>query len=166
MGDILGLSDLASVGTLLSSIAVLVSLVYLGLQMRQNAKHTRALIHQGRAQRIIDIQLGFADPAMAAAIIQGNGGEPTPDAVRKVQFDYFCWATIISMEDSFQQRSDGLLSDDQFDGLRRGLVGAMSSPGVRAFWQATRAEDGSRFAAFVNDIIASLPPANEAGARD
>jgi len=43
------LSDLASIGSLVSRFAVLVSLIYLAQQTRQNSKHTRALtrLHGG-----------------------------------------------------------------------------------------------------------------------
>jgi hypothetical protein len=51
----MNLSDLAAIGSLVSGIAVLVSLVYLAQQTRQNSKHTRALIQQGRAIQSADI---------------------------------------------------------------------------------------------------------------
>jgi hypothetical protein len=46
------LSDLASIGSLVSGTPVTASLIYLALQTHQDAKHTKALIHQGRAARI------------------------------------------------------------------------------------------------------------------
>jgi hypothetical protein len=45
----MSLSDLASISNLVSSVAVLASLVYLAQQIRQNTKHTRTLIQQGRS---------------------------------------------------------------------------------------------------------------------
>ena len=45
----MSLSDLASIGSLVSGVAVLVSLIYLSQQTRQNTKHSRALIQQGRS---------------------------------------------------------------------------------------------------------------------
>ena len=53
----MSLSDLAAIGSLISGVAVLISLIYLARQMRQNTKHTRALIQQGRVERISN-QLG------------------------------------------------------------------------------------------------------------
>lgn len=49
----MNLSDVASVATIISSAAVALSLVYLGLQARQNTKHTRALIQAGRVDRLM-----------------------------------------------------------------------------------------------------------------
>jgi hypothetical protein len=40
----MSLSDLASIGSFVSGAAVLVSLVYLRLQIRQNTRHSQALI--------------------------------------------------------------------------------------------------------------------------
>jgi hypothetical protein len=57
------LSDLASIGSLISSAAVLISLVYLALQIRQAERNQRALIHQGRASRMI---------ALTASLIRGS----------------------------------------------------------------------------------------------
>jgi hypothetical protein len=159
----MSLSDLASIGTLISSFAVLGSLIYLGLQMRQNARHTRALIHQGRVARIIDTQLHAAEPSQAAAFIAGNGGEPTEAAIRRRAFECYCGAAFISLEDSFDQRSDGLLSDAQFEGFRRGVGWVMSDAGVRVRWQTMRPGYGaSPFAVFVDEVIAKLPAAPDA----
>ena len=58
------LSDLASIGSLISSAAVLISLVYLALQIRQAERNQRALIHQGRASRMIALMAQIADPGI------------------------------------------------------------------------------------------------------
>ena len=48
-GAFMSLSDLAAIATVISGLAVLGSMIYLAQQTRQNSKHTRALIQQGRA---------------------------------------------------------------------------------------------------------------------
>lgn len=53
------LSDLASLGILISSVAVLVSLTYLAYQIRQSTKHTRALIQLARVDRLMSQMIGF-----------------------------------------------------------------------------------------------------------
>src|SRR5262249_49939347 len=145
-------SDLASIGTLASSIAVFVSLIYVGLQMRQNAKHTRALIHQGRVARIVDFQLRCAEPSLSAAIVAGNGLEATQTTVREQQFHWFCLALFMSMEDTFDQNTEGLIGQKQFADLKRGLSGSISEPGLRAFFQSR--VDDSPFGRYIGEIIA------------
>jgi hypothetical protein len=49
------LSDLASIGNLVSGLAVLASLVYLSLQLRQTDRNQKALMNQGTVTRNTDI---------------------------------------------------------------------------------------------------------------
>ena len=55
------LTDLASLGSFVSAVAVVISLIYLALQVRQNTRHSQALIQQGRAARISDAALKIAE---------------------------------------------------------------------------------------------------------
>jgi hypothetical protein len=67
------LSDLASIATAISGLAVTASLIYVGIQTKQNVRHTRALIHQGTAARTTNLLLGFMNPEAVKAWIEGNG---------------------------------------------------------------------------------------------
>jgi hypothetical protein len=58
----MSLSDLASIGTLVSGLAVLISLVYLSLQIRQTAKDQRALMDQETVTRNIGILMFLSQP--------------------------------------------------------------------------------------------------------
>ena len=43
------LSDIASIATAISGLAVTASPIYVGIQTEQNVRHTRDLVHQGTA---------------------------------------------------------------------------------------------------------------------
>jgi hypothetical protein len=45
-------------------------------------KHFKALIQQGRVTRSVTQLLGYSDPEIAAAWIEGDGGTATLDAVK------------------------------------------------------------------------------------
>jgi hypothetical protein len=70
----------------LSGLAATVSLIYVGIQIRQNVRHTMAQIHQGTAARTTTILLGRMNADTVAAWIEGNGGTPTPELIRRRQF--------------------------------------------------------------------------------
>jgi hypothetical protein len=110
----MGLSEIASLGTVVSGLAVTASLIYVGIQTRQNVRHTRALIHQGTAARTTNLLLGFMSIEAVTAWIEGNGGTVTPELVRQWQFFYQCGVLMIAIEDYFNQHEVGLLSDEQF----------------------------------------------------
>ena len=78
----MSLSDMASVASIISSAAVALSLIYLGLQAHQNTKHTRALIQAGRVDRLMAQVIGYSDADKCAAYLTGNGQAATAEAMQ------------------------------------------------------------------------------------
>ena len=102
----MSLSDLASIGSFISGIAVLVSLVYLSLQIRQNTKHSQALIQQGRAARIADIASRIVELRADDGLNGCFDGSPEASAKDVSRFLSMARAFFISAEDSFLQIED------------------------------------------------------------
>lgn len=150
------LSDFATLSTALSGIAVTGSLIYLALQTHQNSKHTRALIHQGRIARIAELAQAATNSDMATALIVGMGGEPTPVEVKRVQFRFYCTASFYGWQDSFSQHQKGLLDDDIYLQMQTAVRHALGNSAWRAEWENLRVP-GTKFAAFVDEIISTLP---------
>jgi len=106
------LSDIATFSTAVSGMAVTASLIYPALQTHQNAKHTKALIHQGRIAALRDVFLARSNADVAAAIIVATGGEPTPREVQQQQYSAICGATFYCWQDTYLQYRSGLLEDE------------------------------------------------------
>jgi hypothetical protein len=156
------LSDIASIATAISGLAVTASLIYVGIQTKQNVRHTRALIHQGTAARSTNLLLGFMNAEAVAAWIEGNGGTPTPELIRQRQFYYHCGIAMIAMEDYFSQHEDGLLSDEQFSRGCATFRERLREPGLRALWlkqRETMAKAAPRYCAFIDSLCNGKPSA-------
>jgi hypothetical protein len=155
----MNLSDLAAIGSLVSGIAVLVSLVYLAQQTRQNSKHTRALIQQGRAIQSADMPLRTAENASLAELrLRGDEGDKT---LNRIQFSQY-WLLRISIfwmwEDQFNQHQDGLLDGARFAGTIEVMKLQFQMPGCRYVWKRGRMGFAPKFQAFVNDIMQQTRP--------
>jgi len=151
----MSLSDLASVGSFVSGVAVLISLIYLSLQVKQNSKHTRALIVQGRAARITGQYLTLASSDLVSAWIVANGAAPTQETVWRRQFALQSVATDYSWEDTFCQHEAGLLNEDQFGDFRAKVKVLLSEPGLRSYFsQRPISKDGpTPFHIFVEELL-------------
>lgn len=149
------LADAASFSTAVSGFAVTGSIVYLAIQTHQSTKHTRAQIQQGATARVTAITLGAMRAENCAAWIEGNGGEPTLEEIRKHQFVLHCQTAINAMEDLFVQSRDGLHSQEHFARECETFRGLLALPGFRAYWLGQR-EDVSRaaprFSAFIDSL--------------
>ena len=149
------LSEISSIATAVSGFVVTISLIYVAIQTQQNVRHTRALIHQGTAARTTTLLLGLMNADAAAAWIEGNGGTPTPELIRKRQFQNQCGTAMIAMEDYFSQHEEGLLSEEQFARGSESFRILLREPGVRAYWlrqKEVMAKAAPRYCAFIDSL--------------
>src|SRR5215471_4269187 len=99
-GGPMSLSDLASLGSFVSGVAILVSLIYVALQLRQSAKHQRALMHQGYAARVTESLHWFAEPANAELRARIIAGETTFTAEELYRLRQFFRVAILNVQDA------------------------------------------------------------------
>jgi hypothetical protein len=150
----MSLSALASLGSFVSGIAVLISLIYLALQVRQTKRNQQISIRHSRASRTVELHLALADPAMADAWSHGSGSPQGITRTEVSQFIHLCRAHFFHFEDSFYQREEGLLNDDAFETVVAGVRLLARSPGWRSAWKIGRPNFGGRFRDFMDGVIA------------
>ncbi len=162
----MSLSDLASLGSFISGVAVLVSLVFLYFQLRQvivqvmqTEKNQQSAIRQNRATRTVDIILSTLPAEVAEAVQKGLAGTHDMTLVQLQQFRTFCRASFHNAEDTYFQHEDGLLSESAFATWKAGAAGVFAMPGYRAMWKQQHGQYHPRFVAFIDGFIASVPAA-------
>ncbi len=159
----MSLSDLASVGSFVSGFAVLISLIYLALQVKQTKRNQQIAIRHSRASRVVELHLALANAAVADAWLHGSGSPEALTPIELGQFNNLCRALFFHFEDSFYQREEGLLNDDAFETVVAGARLSARSPGWRAAWKLARPNFGGPFLAFMDGVVAGAtaePPVN------
>lgn len=159
------LAELASIGNFVSGCAVLVSLVFLTLQIRQTNKNQRAIIQQGRAARIADFLLHVAEPSLLPAWSAGLRGDREIDPDRYFQFMYIARARFVSFEDSFLQSQSGLMENGVFLGHTNAFRAVFNAAGLRAAWKLTRTSYDPDFAKFVDRLASESPLDSDSGVQ-
>jgi hypothetical protein len=89
----MSLSELAEMGSFISGVAILSSLVFLYFQLRQinqqvkqAEKNQQSAIRQGRATRTVDIVLTGTEPSLADAFVKGTFGDEDISLTQLSQF--------------------------------------------------------------------------------
>jgi hypothetical protein len=156
------LSDLASIGSLVSGVAVLVSLIYLAQQTRQNSRHTRALIQQGRASQgqAGIVQWIATDPSTAEVYLRGCEGDVTLDRVQFIRFFYMMISAFFAWEDSFYQHREDLVENERHAAMMMTIKTILQGPGAIAAWQMGRTSFGADFQSFVDGLLSEASMAN------
>lgn len=155
----MSLADLAS---LTSSVAVLVSLIFLGLQIRQSNRNQRSLMQQGRSTRNVDLLCRLGDPKVSEVFVRVAKAEELSDVDYFVLYGYMA-SVFWSYEDCFLQFRSGMLDAASWESDVATLKRLLSNPAYRAVWRAARGAGGEEYKAFLDGLAAEAkhtPPAN------
>jgi hypothetical protein len=160
----MSLSDLASLGSFVSGVAVLVSLVFLYFQLRQvneqvrqAERNQRATISQARASRTVEIALRNVDGPTATAYWRVLGGAADLTGTELQQFMAYFRAFLANGEDTFLQGEHGLLEPATRRAYLASMAVTWASPAYRLAWPTMRGVVGADYAAFVDRMIAETP---------
>lgn len=157
------LSDLAALGSFVSGIAVLVSLIYLSLQIRQNTLAHRATAHKVRADFVMESLHQLGDPVLASTFVRGAAGDRTLSEAEFTQFNAYMHAWFVGMSEIHWLHQRGMLDEDAFQGSIAALRARLQSPGIRAEWSVVRPVMPEHFRVEVDRLMAEqapAPPAN------
>jgi len=158
------LSDLAALGSFVSGVAILVSLVFLYFQLRQvyaqirlAERNQQATIQQDRYGRVFEVNLAMTEPTLADAVAKGTVGARDLSPTQFTQFRAYCSARFQISENTFLQHKAGLLNDEAFAAFLNGFVAAFHAPSIRVMWKWQRPFHAAEFAAFVDALVEKTP---------
>jgi hypothetical protein len=156
----MSLSDLASLGSFVSGIAILISLIYVSLQLRQSTKHQRALMHQGYAARVTENLHWLAEPGNAELRARIIAGETAFKAEELYRLQQFLRVGVLNSQDSYLQHRSGLLDATAFNTSMLGLRAALlSQPVFRALWMDMAPTIAPDFRSVIETMIGEARPA-------
>jgi hypothetical protein len=154
----MSLSDLASLGNFVSGVAVLISLVYLALQVRQAERNQRGLMQQGRADRLSFLLLQMSEAGTAEIYSKGADAPQDLSESELERFLLICRSAFLSGEDSLLQYKAGLLDEAAFASYAAGAKGQLTSPGLRLAWRLLSPGFGPDFVAFMDEQFKATQP--------
>lgn len=156
----MSLSDLASLGSFVSGLAVVITLIFLLMQMRQDNRNQRSLIQQARAERSMAALREFASPHYSAIVGKlVDNGDLTAAEVNMLLRTISAY--FLSVADSFLQFRAGTLDDAGWKADEETVTVLLRNPATRAAWRIIRQYFSGDYQAFVDDIVARTDPALE-----
>ena len=144
---------IGAIGEILGAVAVLVTLVYLAAQIRQNSRFVQAATYHSTCRARNEFNFAVATtPELSALMIRAADESTTLDAEEQQRFDSLMWGFFNLFEDSFVQHTHGLLTNESWELMRWAMAVQLRSPGVREWTQRNR----SGITAALQDEITSL----------
>jgi hypothetical protein len=127
---------LSAIGQLVGALGVIVTLIYLAKQIRQNTRATYANAYQTYTSSISQTNLSIASNRELACLMQRATADPYEDfdPVDRMQWSHFILSHLRSLEGLYVQRVLGPEAVRAWEAQCAMINGFAAWPAVRGFW--------------------------------
>ena len=155
----MNLDDLANMGQVIGAIAVVVSLIYVALQIRQNTNAVRSATVQTVHEHFAKwYHLVAADDELAKIIANGLRDYESLSEHQRVRFVAAFMAFLSYSQNAFLKWRQGLLASPLWLGWELVIMNLVCAPGGKAFWKDRAYMFGDEFRRYIDhDLIKREP---------
>jgi hypothetical protein len=154
----LQVSEWGSIAEVVTAIAVVISLIYVGLEVHRN---TLTQVQASTQALITDINRSYEsiaeDAELSCIYLRGQADFSGLSAHEKVRFSAFSMMALRSLEDLHTQWLEGLVDKRIWTGFDRQMSEFAQSPGFSQWWAIRRQFFNDEFQAFWESKIAEKP---------
>jgi hypothetical protein len=162
----MSLEDLGNIGEFVAAIAVVISLVYLAIQIRQNTRqvdvNTTAL-QQAAFDQAIQCFSRYRDPitrdtALAELYLTGLRDPDALNAPERLRFRHILMDLFLGYYSMYLRSQDSAFFGESWEANVPIIRDLLTYPGVGAWWDATRERCGYHptFVAKLDDMLAAV----------
>lgn len=162
----MSLTTLAQLGEFVGGFFVVISLVYLAYQVRQNTVSLQTENYARALDRMSTVQRNLSTDGELNRIVVV--GAQTPDALtrtERMRFTWYLYELIGAAEFVYHQAQQGALPAEVWERWRATMVWWLSNPGIQQWWDSKPTPFSASFEAFGNELIRTTPFDPEAAAR-
>ena len=153
----MSLEQLANLGEFISGIAVIASVIYLAIQIRQNTQSVKSSTLATNTANWSSMLVGLADAGKSDAYLSGILGKEDIGAAHFLQFTQISRAMLVSRETQHYQYLNGALDKDVYLGYERACKDQMLVfPGFQMIWEITREGFSPAFREMVDGLISEI----------
>ena len=159
----MSLQDLGNLGEFVGAVAVVVSLVYLAVQIRQNTQVVRANVELDNARLAAEFNSQVAgNPELVDLWRRSASGEPL-DADEQIRWGFLMANLFYRLEGLYRQHRRGLLPAESWAAWDRLLVFVLANPITRSWWDSRNHPFSGAFVEHVESVKDSLTKAPTSG---
>ena len=150
------LLEWGALGELIGGIAIIVSLIYVGLQIKQNAYALKLSTAHDTIEVLSDLYLVPAQNSELADIFfRGLQDINALEGVDRLRFYGFLHKFFRTYENTHYQFTRGALESEPFEGITKEFIFITLMPGGQVYWQERKSWYSEEFQAYVDRELTS-----------
>jgi len=128
------------IGEIIAAVAVIASLVYLAVQLKQNTQAIRLNTGHNASEQLIELYavFGVGEPERAALALKGMQSPETLEPTEKMAFMGMLHSFFRGYENLYYQHAGGALDARVWKGAFRSMIDMTKQPGMTVYWEARK----------------------------
>ena len=144
------------IAEIIASFAVIVSLIYLAVQLRQNTNAVRLSTMHNVTEELRDWNKGIAgNGSVASILLRGMQNPDDMGGEDKLRFYCLLYSMFWALENAFVQHNAGALDADEWAGIRQSFTDFGKLPGMQDYWSNRKHWFGPKFQRFMDTEVMS-----------
>ena len=145
------LEEIGILAQVAGTLGVIASLVFVGVQIRQNTKTTRAQVQENMTSGYVEVVCLLTDHAevFARGIAATPETFPSFSNTDKVVFFSVLFAAFKHFENIHSQHRRGFIDRESWNAWSENVLMHFNQPGVQMWWSLRKGSFGLRFREFV-----------------
>jgi hypothetical protein len=149
------LEQLASAASIITALAIVVSVVYASIQIRHNTRAVTAAAFQQVVDSFAKISFEIAKDRSATDLyVRGSRDFRSLGEVERAQFSLMLLSFLRRAENVLFQSTTHVLTSEHWSGIRTSIKAILSPPGARAGWSEIQDRLNPQFRSYVEMLLA------------
>lgn len=148
------LSELANIAEIIGAFAVVVSLIYVGVQVNDSNRAVRSASVNDANVAVQEWYMAIGSDEQASRLFyRALMSESALPNEEEFQFIMFFHGVFLAFQNSYLMAEEGTVDPELVDGLTGAILAVKDTPGTRRYWQQRRTTLHPRFVAYVDDLM-------------
>lgn len=151
----LKLSDWASIAEVVGAIAIVISLIYVGIQLNNSTRAVRSATANATSTAISSWYSDIGTNLQASEVfLKGIANPESLTPIETAQFIFLAHGLFFQYQGAYYLAEEGTLDSELQQSLVSTLLGVREQPGFLMYWEQRGNLFQPSFKAFVDDLIA------------
>ena len=147
------LSDLASLAEIIGAFAVVLSLIYVGIQVNDSNRAIRSAAVNDANVSVQAWYLEIGSDDYALQFYDSLMSEEIESPQLEFRFMMSFHGVFLGFQNSYLIAEEGTLDPELVDGLTASVVAVKDTPGFKRYWRQRRTLLHPRFVQYVDDLV-------------
>ena len=151
------LDSIHKIGELIAAIAVVVSLLFVGVEVQQNNQIQKQQATRSLVRDWSDAITAYTDPELACLFVRLGNDRANLTAQEATQIEAVLWRLYKVHEELHYQHEQGMIDESVWSGFRQLQIVQASYESYRVWWLGYQKTFSPRFRKHMDKIMAATP---------